>query len=101
MVLDPVLEALSGHELIMHGAIMTCACRKHHEFVPSANFDTMWQRGCSDFASSVSATWSKLIWALNSRRDPKRPIGRLRPLTERNGTYARNGHALLKELADG
>src|SRR5690348_13757978 len=40
--LDPLLKALSGHELIMHGADydLRLLC-KHHEFVPSAIFDTM------------------------------------------------------------
>src|SRR5207249_244907 len=40
--LDPLLEALSGHELIMHGADYDLRLlRKHHEFVPGAIFDTM------------------------------------------------------------
>src|SRR5881628_2119121 len=40
--LDPLLDALAGHELIMHGADYDLRLlRKHHEFVPSAIFDTM------------------------------------------------------------
>src|SRR6476660_10388223 len=40
--IDPVLDALSGHELIMHGADYDLRLlRKHHEFVPKAIFDTM------------------------------------------------------------
>src|SRR6059036_3048971 len=40
--LDPMLDALSGHQLIMHGADYDLRLlRKHHEFVPSAIFDTM------------------------------------------------------------
>src|SRR6059058_5644458 len=40
--LDPLLEALSGHELLMHGADYDLRLlRKHHEFIPSAIFDTM------------------------------------------------------------
>src|SRR5579864_8596757 len=40
--LGPLLEALSGHELLMHGADYDLRLlRKHHEFVPSAIFDTM------------------------------------------------------------
>src|ERR1051325_1330277 len=40
--LDPLLDALSGHKLIMHGADYDLRLlRKHHEFVPSAIFDTM------------------------------------------------------------
>ena len=40
--LDPLLDALNAHELIMHGADYDLRLlRKHHEFVPSAIFDTM------------------------------------------------------------
>ena len=40
--LAPLFEALSGHELIMHGADYDLRLlRKHHEFVPSGIFDTM------------------------------------------------------------
>src|SRR5437868_3066044 len=40
--LAPLLEGLSGHELVMHGADydLRLLC-KHHQFVPSAIFDTM------------------------------------------------------------
>src|SRR5689334_22021076 len=40
--LAPLLEALSGHELIMHGADYDLRLLlKHHQFVPSSIFDTM------------------------------------------------------------
>src|SRR5437899_6283024 len=40
--IDPLLDALSGHELIMHGADYDLRLlRKHHDFVPTAIFDTM------------------------------------------------------------
>src|SRR5208282_5220680 len=40
--LDPLLDALNAYELIMHGADYDLRLlRKHHEFVPSAIFDTM------------------------------------------------------------
>src|SRR5262249_29610786 len=40
--INPMLDALTGHELIMHGADydLRLLC-KHHKFVPSAVFDTM------------------------------------------------------------
>ena len=42
MNLNPLLDALNAHELIMHGADYDLRLlRKHHEFVPSAIFDTM------------------------------------------------------------
>ena len=40
--LDPLLDALNAHELIMHGADYDLRLlRKHHEFTPSTIFDTM------------------------------------------------------------
>ena len=40
--LDPLLDALNAHELIMHGADYDLRLlEKHHEFIPSAIFDTM------------------------------------------------------------
>src|SRR5215469_5713256 len=40
--LTPLLDALNAHELIMHGADYDLRLlEKHHEFIPSAIFDTM------------------------------------------------------------
>src|SRR5215831_9726709 len=40
--LNPMLDALSGHELIMHGADYDLRLlEKHHRFTPGAIFDTM------------------------------------------------------------
>ena len=40
--LAPLIETLAGRELIMHGADYDLRLlSKHHEFVPSAIFDTM------------------------------------------------------------
>ena len=42
MSLGPLLDALAGRELIMHGADYDLRLfRKHHEFSPRAIFDTM------------------------------------------------------------
>ena len=40
--MDPLLDALNAHELIMHGADYDLRLlSRHHEFVPAAVFDTM------------------------------------------------------------
>lgn len=99
--LDPLLDSLSGHELIMHGADYDLRLlRKHHEFVPSAIFDTMLasrlvghkQFGLSNLVShylnvKLEKGAQKANWAL-------------RPLTERMERYARDDTHYLKPLAD-
>jgi ribonuclease D len=99
--LDPLLDSLSGHELIMHGADYDLRLlRKHHEFVPSAIFDTMLaarlvghrQFGLSDLVShyldvKLEKGAQKANWAL-------------RPLTERMERYARDDTHYLKPLSD-
>jgi ribonuclease D len=101
MKLDPLLDALAGHELIMHGADydLRLLCR-HHKFVPRAVFDTMLaarllglrQFGLSDLVEKhlgvkLEKGAQKANWAL-------------RPLTERMERYARNDTRYLKPLAD-
>ncbi len=99
--LDPFLDALSGHELIMHGADYDLRLlRKHHEFVPTTIFDTMLaarllgqrQFGLSNLVAhylgvKLDKGSQKANWAL-------------RPLTERMAHYARNDTHYLKPLSD-
>src|SRR5215469_14573957 len=73
--LDPLLDALNAHELIMHGADYDLRLlEKHHEFIPSSIFDTM----------------------LAARLLGERSFG-LSALVEK---YARADTHYLKELAD-
>ena len=99
--LDPLLDALNAHELIMHGADYDLRLlRKHHEFTPSAIFDTMlaarlvgeWQFGLSPLAE-------KFLGVKLDKGSQKADWAR-RPLTEKMEIYARKDTRYLKPLAD-
>ena len=99
--LDPLLDALDAHEIIMHGADYDLRLlRKHHEFTPSTIFDTMlaarlvgeWQFGLSSLAE-------KFLGVKMDKGSQKADWAR-RPLTEKMETYARNDTHYLKPLAD-
>jgi ribonuclease D len=99
--LDPLLDALSGHELIMHGADYDLRLlRKHHEFVPSTIFDTMLAArllGVRQFG--LSHLVEKYL-GVKLEKGPQKANWALRPLTERMERYARNDTRYLKPLAD-
>jgi ribonuclease D len=99
--IDPVLDALSGHELIMHGADYDLRLlRKHHEFVPKAIFDTMLAArllGLRQF--SLSHLVEKYL-GVKLEKGAQKANWALRPLTERMERYARNDTHHLKSLAD-
>jgi len=99
--IDPVLDALSGHELIMHGADYDLRLlRKHHEFVPKAIFDTMLGArllGLRQF--SLSHLVEKYL-GVKLEKGAQKANWALRPLTERMERYARNDTHYLKPLAD-
>ncbi len=99
--LDPLLDALSGHELIMHGADYDLRLLlKHHEFVPSAIFDTMLAaRLLGDGQFSLSNLVEKYL-GVKLEKGPQKANWALRPLTERMERYARNDTHYLKPLED-
>jgi ribonuclease D len=95
------LEALSGHELIMHGADYDLRLlRKHHEFIPSGVFDTMLAArllGVRQFSLSYLV---EVYVGVKLEKGPQKANWALRPLTERMERYARNDTHYLKPLAD-
>jgi len=99
--LNPLLDAFSGHELIMHGADYDLRLlRKHHDFVPKAIFDTMLAArllGQTQFGlTSLAANYLGVTLDKGSQKaDWAR-----RPLTERMETYARNDTHYLRPLSD-
>src|ERR1051326_6659458 len=99
--LGPLLDALSGHELIMHGADYDLRLlEKHHRFIPSAIFDTMLAArllGLSQF--SLSHLVEKYL-GVKLEKGAQKANWALRPLTERMERYARNDTHYLKPLAD-
>jgi len=99
--LDPLLDALSGHELLMHGADYDLRLlRKHHEFVPSAIFDTMLAArllGCREFGLSHLV---HRFLNVKLEKGPQKADWSRRPLTPRMEEYARNDTRFLKPIAD-
>ena len=101
MDLAPLLAALAGHELIMHGADYDLRLfRKHHEFVPRSIFDTMLAaRLLGERQFGLSSLVEKFLGIKLDKASQKADWAR-RPLTERMETYARNDTRHLKPLSD-
>lgn len=99
--LDPFLDALNAHELIMHGADYDLRLlEKHHEFIPSSIFDTMLAgRLLGEKAFGLSALVEKFLGVKLDKGSQKANWAQ-RPLTERMEKYARADTHYLKSLAD-
>ena len=99
--LDPLLAALAGHELIMHGADYDLRLlRKHHEFVPRTIFDTMLAaRLLGERQFGLSSLVEKFLGVKLDKASQKADWAR-RPLTEKMESYARNDTHHLKPLSD-
>ena len=99
--LAPLLDALNAHQLIMHGADYDLRLlRKHHEFVPSAIFDTMLAaRLLGERQFGLSSLVEKFLGVKLEKGSQKANWAR-RPLTERMEIYARNDTHYLKPLVD-
>jgi ribonuclease D len=99
--LDPVLDALNAHELIMHGADYDLRLlEKHHEFIPSSIFDTMLAgRLLGERHFGLSALVEKFLGVKLDKGSQKANWAQ-RPLTQRMENYARADTHYLKPLAD-
>ncbi len=99
--LNPLLDALNAHELIFHAADYDLRLlRKHHEFTPSAIFDTMLAaRLLGERQFGLSHLAEKFLGITLDKGSQKADWAR-RPLTEKMETYARNDTHHLKPLAD-
>src|SRR5712691_6635513 len=99
--IDPVLDALSGHELIMHGADYDLRLlRKHHEFVPKAIFDTMLAARLLGLRQFSLCHLVETYLGVKLEKGAQKANWALRPLTERMARYARDDTHYLKPLAD-
>ena len=99
--LGPLLDALSGHELIMHGADYDLRLlRKHHEFVPSSIFDTMLAARLLGLRQFGLGHLVENYLGVKLEKGPQKANWAVRPLTERMERYARNDTHYLKPLAD-
>jgi ribonuclease D len=99
--LEPLLDALISRELIMHGADydLRLLC-KHHEFVPSAIFDTMLAARLLGLRQFGLSHLVEKFLGVKLEKGPQKANWAVRPLTERMERYARNDTHHLKPLAD-
>ena len=101
MDLSPLLGALSGRELLMHGADYDLRLlRRHHEFVPGAIFDTMLAARLLGQRQFGLGHLVERYLGVKLEKGPQKANWALRPLTERMERYARNDTHYLKPLAD-
>lgn len=99
--IDPLLDALGGHVLIMHGADYDLRLlRKHHEFVPRAVFDTMLAARLLGVRQFGLSNLVETYLGVKLEKGPQKANWALRPLTERMERYARNDTHYLKPLSD-
>jgi len=99
--LAPLLDALSGHELIMHGADYDLRLLlKHHEFVPGAIFDTMLAARLLGLRQFSLSHLVGTCLQVQLEKGPQKANWALRPLTARMEQYARNDTHYLKPMAD-
>ena len=99
--LDPFLDALAGHELIMHGADYDLRLlRKHHEFVPRSIFDTMLAARLLGVRQFSLGNLVETYLGVKLEKGAQKANWALRPLTDRMERYARNDTHYLRPLAD-
>jgi ribonuclease D len=99
--INPMLDALTGHELIMHGADYDLRLLfKHHKFVPSAVFDTMLAARLLGLRQFGLSHLVEHYLGVKLEKGAQKANWAMRPLTERMERYARNDTHYLKPLAD-
>ena len=99
--LDSLFEVFNGRQLIFHAADYDLRLlEKHHQFRPSAIFDTMLAaRLLGERQFGLSALVEKFLGVKLDKGAQKADWAQ-RPLTERMEVYARNDTHHLKPLAD-
>jgi ribonuclease D len=99
--INPFLDALVGRELIFHAADYDLRLlRKHHEFTPTAIFDTMLAaRLLGERQFGLSNLVEKFLGVKLDKGSQKADWAR-RPLTEKMIDYARNDTRHLRPLEE-
>jgi len=99
--LSPLLDALRGRELILHGADYDLRLlRRTFGFVPNSVFDTMLAARLLGFAEFGLTNLVENLLHVHLEKGPQTADWARRPLTERMINYARNDTRHLKPLAD-
>jgi ribonuclease D len=99
--LAPLFDVFNAHELIFHAADYDLRLlEKHHQFTPSAIFDTMLAaRLLGELQFGLGNLVEKFLGVKLDKGSQKADWAQ-RPLTERMEIYARNDTHYLKPLAD-
>jgi ribonuclease D len=99
--LKPLFDVFNTHELIFHAADYDLRLlEKHHQFTPSAIFDTMLAaRLLGERQFGLSSLVENFLGVKLDKGSQKADWAK-RPLTERMEIYARNDTHYLKPLAD-
>ncbi|HNQ74878.1 MAG TPA: HRDC domain-containing protein [Verrucomicrobiota bacterium] len=99
--IGPLLQALAGHQLIMHAADYDMRLLfKHHAFKPDGIFDTMLAARLLGYREFGLGALAEQILGIKLDKGPQKADWARRPLTERMITYALNDTHHLKLLAD-
>jgi ribonuclease D len=99
--IDPLLDALSGHQLIMHAADYDMRLLyNHHAFTPGAIFDTMLAARLLGIREFGLGALVENILGVKLDKGPQKADWARRPLTERMEVYARNDTHYLRRLAN-
>lgn len=98
--LNPLLDALGGHCLIMHGADYDLRLlQKHHAFIPKSIFDTMLAARLLGLRHFGYSHIVEQYLGVKLEKGPQKANWARRPLTERMETYARNDTHHLRRLS--
>jgi ribonuclease D len=99
--LQPLLDALNGHELIFHAADYDLRLlRKHHGFVPATIFDTMLAARLLGIKKFSLGDLVEAELGVKLEKGSQKADWARRPLTPRMENYARNDTHYLKPLSD-
>ena len=101
MDLAPLLDALRGRELILHGADYDLRMlRRTYGFVPKSVFDTMLSARLLGFVEFGLTHLVEKLLGVHLEKGPQTANWARRPLTERMVTYARNDTHYLQPMAE-
>jgi ribonuclease D len=101
MNLDPLFDVFNTHELIFHAADYDLRLlEKHHQFTPSAIFDTMLAARLLGERQFGLGSLAENFLGVKLDKGSQKADWAQRPLTERMEIYARNDTHYLKPLAD-
>src|SRR6266516_5959467 len=99
--LMPLLDALRGRELILHGADYDLRMlRRTYGFVPKAVFDTMLAARLLGFTEFGLTNLVERLLSVRLEKGPQTADWARRPLTDRMIRYARNDTHYLNPLAE-